>query len=265
MITAFRRYLETWVVRGFFLIMVLAFISWGVGDVIRLVGTIHLGRQGRRPDDRGRAAPGGLPARDGAGDPQPARRAGTDPGHAQRRGARGAAAADHPGRAEPGAAAAARRHAGPGGAPDGVRHAGLPRPERPVRPPDIRDGAAQQRPDRGALPRHDARRSGAAAVARRGQRRRGDAGGAAAPAVSRASSRSAPPTWWNSRSPPRPSRPHRPRPSCSAGTTTIPIAIPRRNTAGSRRSCCRRRRWRRTSRSATPTFRRPTSSARRST
>ena len=27
MITAFRRYLETWVVRGFFLIMVLAFIS----------------------------------------------------------------------------------------------------------------------------------------------------------------------------------------------------------------------------------------------
>ena len=39
MITAFRRYLETWWVRGFFLIMVLAFISWGVGDVIRLVGT----------------------------------------------------------------------------------------------------------------------------------------------------------------------------------------------------------------------------------
>src|SRR4051794_22661306 len=39
MITTFRRYLETWVVRGFFLIMVFAFISWGVGDVIRLVGT----------------------------------------------------------------------------------------------------------------------------------------------------------------------------------------------------------------------------------
>ncbi len=39
MITAFRRYLETWVVRGFFLIMVFAFISWGVGDVIRLIGT----------------------------------------------------------------------------------------------------------------------------------------------------------------------------------------------------------------------------------
>src|SRR5215472_358910 len=38
MITAFRRYLETWVVRGFFLIMVLAFISWGVGDVVRLIG-----------------------------------------------------------------------------------------------------------------------------------------------------------------------------------------------------------------------------------
>jgi peptidyl-prolyl cis-trans isomerase D len=39
MISAFRRYLETWVVRGFFLIMVLAFLSWGVGDVIRLIGT----------------------------------------------------------------------------------------------------------------------------------------------------------------------------------------------------------------------------------
>ena len=36
---AFRRYLETWLVRGFFLIMVLSFVSWGVGDVIRLVGT----------------------------------------------------------------------------------------------------------------------------------------------------------------------------------------------------------------------------------
>ena len=33
MISAFRRYLETWVVRAFFLIMVLAFILWGVGDV----------------------------------------------------------------------------------------------------------------------------------------------------------------------------------------------------------------------------------------
>jgi peptidyl-prolyl cis-trans isomerase D len=39
MIIAFRRYLETWVVRGFFLIMVLAFISWGVGDVVRLIGS----------------------------------------------------------------------------------------------------------------------------------------------------------------------------------------------------------------------------------
>ena len=39
MITAFRRYSETWVVRGFFLIMVLAFMLWGVGDVVRLIGT----------------------------------------------------------------------------------------------------------------------------------------------------------------------------------------------------------------------------------
>lgn len=39
MITTFRRYLETWVVRGFFLIMVAAFIIWGVGDVVRLIGS----------------------------------------------------------------------------------------------------------------------------------------------------------------------------------------------------------------------------------
>src|SRR5579864_8265401 len=38
MITAFRRYLETWVVRGFFLIMVAAFVLWGVGDVVRMIG-----------------------------------------------------------------------------------------------------------------------------------------------------------------------------------------------------------------------------------
>ena len=39
MISAFRRYLETWVVRGFFLIMVIAFMSWGIGDVVRMIGT----------------------------------------------------------------------------------------------------------------------------------------------------------------------------------------------------------------------------------
>ena len=39
MITAFRRYLDTWVVRGFFMIMVAAFIVWGVGDVIRTIGS----------------------------------------------------------------------------------------------------------------------------------------------------------------------------------------------------------------------------------
>jgi peptidyl-prolyl cis-trans isomerase D len=39
MISAFRRYLDTWVVRGFFFIMVLSFITWGVGDVVRMIGT----------------------------------------------------------------------------------------------------------------------------------------------------------------------------------------------------------------------------------
>jgi peptidyl-prolyl cis-trans isomerase D len=39
MISAFRRSLDSWIVRGFFLIMVLAFITWGVGDVVRLIGS----------------------------------------------------------------------------------------------------------------------------------------------------------------------------------------------------------------------------------
>ena len=39
MLTAFRRYLETWPVRVFFGIMVVAFVIWGVGDVVRQIGT----------------------------------------------------------------------------------------------------------------------------------------------------------------------------------------------------------------------------------
>ena len=39
MITAFRRHLETWPVRLFFALMVAAFVVWGVGDVVRLIGT----------------------------------------------------------------------------------------------------------------------------------------------------------------------------------------------------------------------------------
>jgi peptidyl-prolyl cis-trans isomerase D len=39
MIGALRRSLDSWIARGFFLLMVLAFITWGVGDVFRLVGT----------------------------------------------------------------------------------------------------------------------------------------------------------------------------------------------------------------------------------
>lgn len=39
MLTALRRYLETWPVRIFFGIMVVAFVVWGVGDVVRQVGT----------------------------------------------------------------------------------------------------------------------------------------------------------------------------------------------------------------------------------
>ncbi len=39
MISLFRRYLETWPVRAFFGLMVVAFVVWGVGDVVRVVGT----------------------------------------------------------------------------------------------------------------------------------------------------------------------------------------------------------------------------------
>lgn len=38
MISAFRRALDTWVVRGFFMILVVFFIIWGVGDVARMIG-----------------------------------------------------------------------------------------------------------------------------------------------------------------------------------------------------------------------------------
>jgi peptidyl-prolyl cis-trans isomerase D len=39
MITSMRRYVETWYVRAFFLVMVAAFVLWGVGDMLRVVGT----------------------------------------------------------------------------------------------------------------------------------------------------------------------------------------------------------------------------------
>ena len=38
MIASFRRYLDTWVVRGFFLVMVLTFMLWGVNDMVHTFG-----------------------------------------------------------------------------------------------------------------------------------------------------------------------------------------------------------------------------------
>jgi peptidyl-prolyl cis-trans isomerase D len=38
MISAFRSYLSTWVVRGFFMILVASFAMWGIGDVVRQIG-----------------------------------------------------------------------------------------------------------------------------------------------------------------------------------------------------------------------------------
>ena len=39
MISAFRRMIDTWVAKAFFVVMAVAFVSWGVGDVIRNIGT----------------------------------------------------------------------------------------------------------------------------------------------------------------------------------------------------------------------------------
>ena len=39
MISSMRRYVETWYVRAFFLIMVASFVLWGVGDMLRVVST----------------------------------------------------------------------------------------------------------------------------------------------------------------------------------------------------------------------------------
>ncbi|HTW71066.1 MAG TPA: SurA N-terminal domain-containing protein [Acetobacteraceae bacterium] len=39
MITAFRRYLETKAMRALFLLLAIAFVLWGVGDVVRMVGS----------------------------------------------------------------------------------------------------------------------------------------------------------------------------------------------------------------------------------
>ena len=148
--------------------------------------------------------------------------------------------------------------AGRRGAAGGVRDAGVPRPERPVRPADVRGRAAQQRPDRGALPGHDAR-----ATWRSGSCWRRCSAGAAAPdaaddALFDVPVREArPPTWWNFRSPPRraPPAPTEAQLAALVRQPSRPVLAPR-NTARSRRSCCRRRRWRRTSRSPTTICRR---------
>ncbi len=39
MISSFRRYLETWYVRAFFFLMVGSFVLWGIGDMLRVLGT----------------------------------------------------------------------------------------------------------------------------------------------------------------------------------------------------------------------------------
>ena len=39
MISSMRRYVETWYVRAFFLVMVASFVLWGVGDMLRVIGT----------------------------------------------------------------------------------------------------------------------------------------------------------------------------------------------------------------------------------
>src|SRR5271168_1522904 len=39
MITQFRRYTDSWIARGFFIIMAISFVGWGIsGDIFRLMG-----------------------------------------------------------------------------------------------------------------------------------------------------------------------------------------------------------------------------------
>ncbi len=177
MISAFRRSLDTWVVRGFFLIMVAAFIIWGVGDVVRLIGTggTWVAKVGGEID-RAVAGAAGVPAAD-------RRRAAPAAGghrrharHASHRCQRGGAGPDRPGGHLAGGAAAGDRRAGCGGASGGVCHSTVPRRLGPVRPGDVRGGAAHQQHDRAAVPGDRARPAGGAAIARHAVRRRGAAG-----------------------------------------------------------------------------------------
>ena len=73
MITQLRHFSNSWLARIFFVIMAVSFVGWGIsGEIFRLMGSptwiAKVGGQTIEIPD----LPGGIPARDGAGDPQPA-------------------------------------------------------------------------------------------------------------------------------------------------------------------------------------------------
>ena len=186
MITAFRRYLETWVVRGFFLIMVFAFISWGVGDVVRMIGanptwvakvggqTIESAQLQEAYRREMAQVTRNLPS-------------GQEPSQEMRSSVAHEALERLITQAELSQELQRLRIVTPDQA---VRQTvfAMPAFHGPNGQFDqqaLRVRAAQQRSDRGALPRHRAGRPGAAAVTRRRQRRGGDTGRFAASAVRR--------------------------------------------------------------------------------
>jgi peptidyl-prolyl cis-trans isomerase D len=263
MITVFRRLLETWVARGFFLIMVLAFVSWGVGDVIRLIGTSTWvakvggqtieGMQLQEAYQRDMAqVTRNLPS---GQEPTQDMRNGVARDTLQRLITQAALSQElqrlhvvSPDPAVRQTVLSMLTFRGPNGQFDRqtfeavLRNNGLNEP----RFLDMARGELAQRQLLGAVSAGAATPETLLRPLYQGQFEKRSADMVEFPLAA------AP-------------RPHRPRPSCSAGTTIILINIPRRNTAGSRPSCCHRRHWRRISRSAMPTSGQPTSSARRST
>ena len=129
MISAFRRYLDTWVVRGFFIIMVLAFVIWGVGDMLRVVGTsTWVAKVGDRRSRARLCRPSiSAPWRTATRNLPPGQEASAGAAPAGRR--RDVAAADRPGGVRPGIARSAHRHARSRGGRGGARDARLPRPD----------------------------------------------------------------------------------------------------------------------------------------
>ena len=264
MITAFRRYLETWVVRGFFLIMVFAFISWGVGDVVRMIGAnpTWVAKVGSQTIE-------GAQLQDAYQREMAQETRNLPSGQEPSQDMRSSVANE-----------ALQRLIAQAALNQELQRLRILTPDQAVRQTVFAmpafhgpDGQFDQQTFEAVL------RNNGLTEARFLDMVRGDlaqqqllgaiSAGAATPDVllhplfERSVRETLSRHGGVPHSPPRPRRPRRPTPNCSGGTTITRTSIRRRNIAGSRLSFCHRRRWRRTSRSPTPIFRQPISSIRR--